>query len=487
LLFGVRVLPAPIMRLRSPGRFGILPPDLAWRGADGLFLGEGIHVPWTYGDTRNGLDISAGAYVAGGAAVGSSLRTPISTTRVRWDHRERTGLVVDARGGNAAEPGARRSAATAWDVDLARGARAVLATTPLDTAARPFDRASLEVAWRPDGVVFASSVRSVSERGGELFDVGAAGPVMSIRTSGSVAGHLTYDALVDGGALSRPYRGATSFARGETGIAWATRAGPLGISVSARGAADVATNGVRRGAQGNATSRMAITLPLARAYATANDGHNDRTDRNDPVIHRIEPRISAAAIVVRGWTSSFGRVGARQGSEYTASGGVVGTKDSAMFAVRNRGSIEFGWAAFAVDHGHIFSPREPSRGDAFAARARLGERDGLALGALLTARDGADPVIARALLDASQEPSSGFLAEVGWTAGVRVAVPWSRFVATTAGVDADVAEPRLLAARGGIELRDGCGCLILRVNGAHRIGRPGVDVWVNLDIRPPIL
>jgi hypothetical protein len=33
----------------------------------------------------------------------------------------------------------------------------------------------------------------------------------------------------------------------------------------------------------------------------------------------------------------------------------------------------------------------------------------------------------------------------------------------------------------GIELRDRCGCLTLRVMGAHRLGREGVDVWVALD------
>ena len=38
-----------------------------------------------------------------------------------------------------------------------------------------------------------------------------------------------------------------------------------------------------------------------------------------------------------------------------------------------------------------------------------------------------------------------------------------------------------LAARGGIELRDKCGCLTVRAMGSHRIGRTGVDVWLSLD------
>ncbi len=511
MLFGVKILPAPFLWLRSPGRMGLLPPDIAWRATDGLFLGEGFHIPWVYNDNHNGIDVSAGGYIRGGAAVESTLRTPVSTTRIRWDYLDSTGLVVDARGANGAEPGASHMAATAWDVDLLRGARAVQSTTPLDTAARPYDRGSAEVAWRPGGFVFASAVRTVSERGGDLFDVGAGGPVLSARASGSMAGRFLYDATVDGGALSRPGGAATSFARGDAGLAWATRAGPVGVLTSARGSADVASDGQRRGAEGNATARATFTLPLARAYAA-----DDPNSPNDPLVHRLEPRASVAAVVVRGdavlgvapgrgaasihgeavvaeggFTSTFGHVGSRTASEYTASGGVVATRDdpSPQPALRNRAAFELGAAALAVDHAHVFAPRARNGGDAFAARVRLGTRDGLQLGALVTARNGADPVVARALLDATQEPGTGFLAESGWTGGLRVVVPWSRFVTTTAGADADVTDmenPTVLAARGGLELHDGCGCLVLRLNGAHRIGRPGVDVWLNLDIRPAL-
>ena len=37
-----------------------------------------------------------------------------------------------------------------------------------------------------------------------------------------------------------------------------------------------------------------------------------------------------------------------------------------------------------------------------------------------------------------------------------------------------------------LELRDHCGCIILRGTGAHRIGREGVDVWITIDLAPPI-
>ena len=71
-VFGVPLAWAPIFWLRSPARFGLLPPDVSWRGGDGLFLGEGVHVPWHDGDATRGLDLRAGGYVDGGARQGGS-------------------------------------------------------------------------------------------------------------------------------------------------------------------------------------------------------------------------------------------------------------------------------------------------------------------------------------------------------------------------------------------------------------------------------
>ena len=65
-IFGVPVAWLPLFWLRSSGRVGVLAPEVAWRGRDGLFLGEGIHVPWAPGDREHGLDLRAGGYVDGG-------------------------------------------------------------------------------------------------------------------------------------------------------------------------------------------------------------------------------------------------------------------------------------------------------------------------------------------------------------------------------------------------------------------------------------
>jgi hypothetical protein len=39
-----------------------------------------------------------------------------------------------------------------------------------------------------------------------------------------------------------------------------------------------------------------------------------------------------------------------------------------------------------------------------------------------------------------------------------------------------------VGARGSVDLRDGCGCVTLRVFGSHRLGREGVDVWLALEL-----
>jgi hypothetical protein len=97
-------------------------------------------------------------------------------------------------------------------------------------------------------------------------------------------------------------------------------------------------------------------------------------------------------------------------------------------------------------------------------------------------REGIDPVTARALTDAPLEPSAGLLAQAGWTGGARIAIPWTRAIVTRAGADMDLTSERLVAAAGGLELHDACGCVVIRANASHRIGRDGVDVWLTVDL-----
>jgi hypothetical protein len=504
-VFGVPVAWAPVFWLRDTGRFGVLPPDVEWRGADGLFVGDGVHIPWTRGDTVRGLDLRAGGYLDGGVATEVGLRTSATQTRVRWDDlRGDSGVGVTATGsalGNVAG-----AADAAWAVDALRGARAVRATTDVEAASRPFDRAEVAEAWRVEGWTLSSGVRDVALRGGDGADLGAGGPMVSARRADGLGGAGAYDATVEGGAVHETAVGTTTFARAEGGALLATRAGPVGATLAVRGLGDVADDGTQSGVDGAAQVRAALGLPVSRAW-----GATGGAEGEGPWVHRSEPRLEVAAIATResdvlvvpagrgmatssgaawvaslGWANAVGRWGSRGAAELDASGGVVGEGASALGALRARAAASGDWLGLRADFARTFAPNASSSstndGGAFVARARIGPASGLNLGAHVAERDGVDPLVARALVDAPLEPSSGFLALTGWTGGARLALPLGSRVTTRAGADMDLDARQLVAAVGALELHDPCGCVVVRATAAHRIGRDGVDVWLTVDL-----
>jgi len=118
------------------------------------------------------------------------------------------------------------------------------------------------------------------------------------------------------------------------------------------------------------------------------------------------------------------------------------------------------------------------------ARARLGSVRSLSLALLVAGREGVDPVVARALTDAPLASSYGLLATTGWTSGARVTIPFTSLVTARGGVDGDLTAERLVGARGSIEVHDRCQCVAVRLSGAERLGREGVDVWLSVDLVP---
>ncbi len=350
-VFGVPVAWAPAFWLRSAGRVGVLPPDVAWRGGDGLFLGEGVHVPWVNGDTQRGLDLRAGAYVSGGVAVDGDLRTATSDTHVKWDrfHTD-DGVGLDAHGATSV---------VAWDVDALRRQRAVVATTDVEAAARPYDRAEANAAWRGDGWTFASGARTAALRGGDLLDLGVGGPIATARRSGALprrqaSARTTWE--LEGGAVSgEAASGTTTFARAEGGTLLASRLGPVGATLALRGMGDLADDGFLSGLDAAGQARATLSLPFARGYASA--------DPNDPWVHETEPRLEAAGlgthasdvlilpagrgmvvpdggawVAAAGWRNAVGRWGTRDAVELDASGGAVG--DSLATMARPAGARE---------------------------------------------------------------------------------------------------------------------------------------------------
>lgn len=540
--YDVPILPLPYFWLRSDEKPGLLPPDLAYRGQDGVFAGGGVHLPWKYEGTKNALDLRGGAYVLRGFVADARLRTPTSLTRIRYDRlpggatttnvpdtlstgaSRDDGLLIDARGAStSAELG------VTWDADVLRGARGVVSTTDLDAAARPWDRATAEGALRGGPFIVSTAVRAVTRRGGGLVDIAAVGPIATVRASGAATSSVTYDATVEGGSLrlggpasgltpigapaGPPSPDALSFVRGEAGLLAATTVGPIAASVSVRGAGDVAARARDKGDDRAASARARVALPLVRRFEDPIVRDNER----DPWIHVIEPYLEAAALHAHtdgllglsparsasaidgtaplangGFTTTLGRWGLREALELGAAAGGAGGARAALSGVRplarGRASATLRWFGASGDVARVFGQSDGpdvafGRASGFAAvgRVRLGKTDGLRLLGNVAARDGIDPVLARALVDAPLEPAAGFLVQEGTTGGAGVVVPWSHAVTTSVGADGDATRRELVAARAGVELRDKCGCLTLRVQGSHRIGRDGVDVWLSLD------
>ncbi|HXX69968.1 MAG TPA: hypothetical protein VEK07_22500 [Polyangiaceae bacterium] len=513
-IFGLPIGWLPLVWLRSPARIGLLPPELSWRGADGFFAGGGVHFPWRSDDLSGGLDLRAGGYVDGGAAVDAVLRTPTTVTHLLWDRLHgNDGVTLGARGSSVEDgaPAPKPGPIAAWDIDALRGARAVQATTAVDAAAQPFDRASGDAQWRADGWTFASGVRAMAARGTSVGEAGAWGPIATVRRSDAIADVGAYDVGVEGGGVAEgsdskvappPGGGATSFVRGEANLLLGTRIGAIGSGLALHGFGDVADDGAAVGMDGAAQARASATLPLVREF--------ESSDAADPWVHRTEPRLELAVVVAHesgilatpagrgmqvasgaawvgaaGWSNTVGRWGSRTALDVDVSAGALGGEGRTPLAmIRARASVTGPYLALRADVARVLAPSiEPSdAGGILLAAARIGPATGLHVSANVAQRDGTDPIAARALVDPSYEAASGFLVASGWTGGSRVGVPIGSRVTARAGVDVDLDARELVAAATAIELHDSCNCVVIRATAAHRLGRPGIDASVSVEL-----
>jgi hypothetical protein len=278
---------------------------------------------------------------------------------------------------------------------------------------------------------------------------------------------------------------------------------PRSASLGARAAGDVAAEGRRHGSDQAASSRLHVGAPLVRAFTSADD---DPYERNDPLVHGIEPFVAASVLHARGdaivgtlpgramatvsgtapvteagVTSTLGRWGRREAIEVAVAGGAAYRDAGTSPLARARISGSITWLGAQVETGHVVPVGGAPGGDAVVARLRFGRSDGPRVLSNIATRGGIDPVLARALTEPSIDVPAGFLAREGTTGGAGLVVPWARAITTSIGADVDVTAQKLVAARAGFELRDRCNCVTLRVNGSRRIGRDGMDVWLALD------
>jgi len=515
---GATLLVLPWFWLRAPSRPGLLPPTVAWRGADGLLLGAGVHLPWRGPSldgepTANSLDLTGAGYFEGGFELTGRLRTARSTNWVRWDRLHGDLVAVDAHGSQPAEG----TGAVAWDIDAVRGARARSAAPSLEEAARAFDRAAGEATVRPtDESLLGFGFRAVAPRGGfGTTERGASGPRATLALGNAVGTVGAWDVLSTFTSLADPFLGASELGHVEGGIDVTLQPS---ILLARLGIRESVTGGVTspdgaaplRGAtDALAVAELELTAPLARTFAS---GDGVAPQEELPIVHIIEPRarVAAAASQTSGafWSTTgrpvalfggeviqaslgarttWGRLMTRSGAALEVDIGEVSTSTDQSFSkpatvvrYRTSWSSEYlGWAGEGA--ARLF--RE--RGQVTVGRVRVGEQDGWHLGLRATGRTGIEPILARLLAPADAvEPSGGWLSDEGWSAGGDLRAKLGRSVAATVAVDGDLTSSTLRATRASVGYAHPCRCISVDAFAAHRLGRDGIDVWVSIDLAP---
>ncbi len=534
-VLGVPIFWLPYLWLRSPRKIGLTTPDVSLRGPDGLFLGQGLHVPF-----GRGLELGAGVYTRGGLAMTADLATERTSTLVRFDFRRRSdvaaevpsgaGLAVDARGNLGSQ-----ARSLTWDVDAIRGARGVRTTLELEALARPYDHADAIARVGP----IAVGVTAIDARGAPIDSaaftrpwVGLLGAV-PLGTLGGSNGSIVFG--------PRWVRGRTDTI-GDASLA-ATIGGPAGVSIlslaaRADGRVAKAGDGELPGDRASALVgelRGEASIPLARPIGIY------RAAGGPPVLHVIEPLLQATAIGARaggdrnalaGFVSApafaedttarlafLTAIGART-SLGSLSGGIAPGRDpwigklAAQLAI---GALQIDsprdaplagdirWAARRADGGSTLIALQGATARALNERRGIGwllagrtrweySREGFGAELRGAARDQLSVLAGWALLGAELAPrltTATGLAAPGTTVGVGTAFPIGLGVRLGGDVDVygataralfESGGARLLDVRGTIRYRHPCGCFRLAVRGGHVIGREGIDVFGTFEL-----
>lgn len=497
---GWTIFVLPWFWMRAPTRPGVLPPNIAYRGADGLLIGGGVHLPWKDGDDYDQLDITAGGYVKGGFELVTRFWTPRSTNRVRWDHLHGDHLGITAHG---AYPQAK-TGAIAWDIDAIRGERARSAALSLEEAARGYDRAAAQTIVRlGDGVIFGTGVRAVGARGGTGPSVRPVwGPTATLAAAGAVGSFGAWDGLGTATVLDDTTLGTTTIARVEGGVEVSARLAGLVTRISAREAVAGTNVGATSALDALGAARIEIAAPLRRVF----DGEAS------PLVHVIEPRLRAAAMAARtsgtyfaetgrpvalvdgqmvtasaGMRTAWGRLLGHSGGSLEGDfGGVATVGQDALSQAAPVARGRAAWSSRYVGMGGEGAARlDGDQGQVLIAKARLGEQDGWYFALKGAGRRGFNPLAARALAaGTAAEPSGGWLATEGWTGGVEVAARLARSVGARISADEDMTTRTLLQVRGSLGYAHPCRCIAIDGFVGKRLGREGIDVWVSIDLAP---
>jgi hypothetical protein len=271
------------------------------------------------------------------------------------------------------------------------------------------------------------------------------------------------------------------------------RPGPFAGGLALSEHVDFSTTESTQGTAAETEAVADLSLPLVRSYG----------DGVDPVRHWVEPFVELGGLTAQrfevpldsewpraggrlrataGTTTAIGRYGSRGAGRLTLGGGIVGPADDLVPAVSARATARAQVVALRAE-SHWF-PQDRDAAVA-AVRTRLGPTDWVHLEGYLEGSHDVDPVTARWLNRRPElSPRAAWFDADGWTAGTSLAVPWTAWLASMAGVDRDLSAAEWLALHGSLAYRHPCGCLAAVAWAGHRVGRPGVDAWLTLDLIP---
>jgi hypothetical protein len=504
---GTTMFGLPWFWLRAPSRPGILPPNIAWRGGDGLLAGGGVHLPWKDGAEYDELDLTAAGYLKGGVELTARLRTPRSTNRVRWDHLHQDLFAVDAHGSYPQTD----TGMMAWDLDAVRGPRARSATLNLDDAARAYDRGAAEVMVRPiDGVIFGGGVRGVGSRGGGGGGGGGSapserpawGPRASLGFGGALGSVGAWDELMSLTTLHDTVLGPLNLLRTEGGAEVAARPAFFVTRLGVREAFTVADSAATSGLDAIGTARLEVAAPFVHAFPS----------EDAPLVHVIEPRLRGALVSARtsgaywsstgrpvplitgeiatasaGLRTAWGRLLGHSGASVEADAGAVGLVESGKISEAVPvGRYRAAWSSRYFGVGAEGGARlRGALGQVVVGRTRLGEQDGWHVQVKAAGREGVEPLFARVLAAPSaEEPSGGWLSDEGWSGAAEIAGRLTRSVSARVSADEDLTSRTMLQVRGSIGYAHPCRCVSVDGFASKRLGREGVDVWISIDLAP---
>ena len=476
----VPVMYLPALWLRSSDRLGLLPPVVQWRGDDGLFAGAGVHVPLGNGVAA---DLRAGGYFEGGADIDAALSSNTTSTRVSWDRLEESVTEVEATGYADAAP----AGGVTWRADVARGTRARRGIMALSPAAQRFDRVEFEAQGAEGGLALGVGFSGSARRGQPHDAQWLHGPGAFAALHGAIGS--VGSTFVD--ARARTFSGpveTTTVVVQRSRVALASPLGPVAASV--RLGQGALSQQREREAQRAAwlSARSSLGLPLERRFGAEGDWQ-----------HRIEPEVvgwvrqaslsgsGALPIEERNLAGLVGlksRVGAwRTGSGLSAA--VRGGRIAATRSGETWGGLhllaDFGMLGASVDAASGLEPEEHS---AVFGQLRIGSlRSWSVSGHVEGTQDGGADARYIARDEIEQLPFAR-LAGPGWSAGGGTTLAWARFLSTAATTHFDVSDRSLVALAGATSYRHPCDCLALVAQGAHRVGRGGVDVMFSVDLMP---